>query len=295
MRKPVLLIFVNAMILIVVFVLLAQSLFIVQRVAQAGDVKGRVEVQRGGTGQFAALAPTGIVAVGDVVRTGNDGSAEFTWADKTRWRLAPNTRLTIARASANSAKKSEISLFKLDAGKVFVRVVKSLTPDSKFEVETPTAVAAVRGTVFSVEVKAGQTCVETFAGHVKVSSQGREAMVDPGREGVVGAGPINLENASGAAFLSQPDLIRPELEVRARPLGEVAIVQGATEVGNSLTIDGKPARVLGTGSFVRRTNLKPGHNQWTVVATDKHDAQSSECVALEYDAATKKTSAGVCK
>lgn len=293
MRKPVLLIFVNAMILIVVFVLLAQSLFIVQRVAQANDIKGQVEVQRAGAGQFAALSPGQMVAVNDVVRTGKDGSAEFTWADKTRWRVTPGTQLTIAKASANSAKKSEISLFKLDAGKVFVRIVKSLTPDSKFEVETPTAVAAVRGTVFSVEVKGGQTRVETFAGHVKVTSQGREAMVDPGNEGTAGAGQIALGSATGADFRGQPDLIAPELEVRVKAVGAMAIVQGATEAGDTLQIDGQKAQVLGNGSFVRRAKLKAGHNQWTVVTTDKHGATSSECRALEYDG--DKASESVCK
>ena len=295
MRKPVLLIFVNAMILIVVFVLLAQSLFIVQRIAQAGDVRGRVEVQRAGAGQFAALASNQTVAVGDVVRTGKDGSAEFTWADKTRWRLAPDTQLTIAKASANSAKKAEVSLFKLDAGKVFVRIVKSLTPDSKFEVQTPTAVAAVRGTVFSVEIVNGQTRVETFAGHVKVSAGGREEMVDPGREGTAGAGQIALDKASGADFRAQPDLIRPGLDVRVKALGNGAIVQGATEAGDVLKIDGKAAQVLGNGAFVQRVKLAPGHNQWTVVSTDKHGATSSECRAVEYDAKTQKASESVCK
>lgn len=295
MRKPVLLIFVNAMILIVVFALLAQSLFIVQRVAQVGDVKGRVEVQRAGAGGFAALSANQIVAVGDVVRTGADGSAEFTWADKTRWKLAPNTRLTIAKASSNSSKKAEVSLFKLDAGKVFVRTIKSLTPDSKFEVETPTAVTTARGTIFSVEVKGGQTCVETFAGQVKVSSQGREAIVEAGQEGIVGAGSIETAKAGGAAFRSQPDLIRPELQVRVKQLGKAAIVQGATEAGNQLEIEGKMAQVMGNGGFFRRADLKPGHNQWSVEATDKHGAKSSECLALEYDAKTEKASESACQ
>ena len=295
MRKPVLLIFVNAMILIVVFALLAQSLFIVQRVAQAGAMSGTVEVQRSGQGEFKPLASGNIVAVGDVVRTGKDGQAEFTWADKTRWKLAPNTQLVVAKASLNSTKKTEVSQFRLDAGKVFVRIVKSLTPDSKFEVETPTAVAAVRGTVFSVEVKDGKTNVETFAGHVRVSSEGQQKMVDPGEAGTAGAGAIQLEKADGAAFRSQPDLIRPALQVRVKPLGKFALVQGETEVGNQLVIGDKPARLMASGTFVQRQKLAPGHNQWRVTATDKHGAVSSQCAAVELDAASGKTSDGVCR
>ena len=295
MRKPVLLIFVNAMILIVVFALLAQSLFIVQRVAQAGAMSGTVEVQRGGQGNFKPLSSGQIVAVGDVVRTGKNSGAEFTWADKTRWKLAPNTQLAVAKASLNSTKKTEISQFRLDAGKVFVRIVKSLTPDSKFEVETPTAVAAVRGTVFSVEVKDGKTNVETFAGHVRVSSQGQQKMIDPGQEGVAGAGEIQTEKADGAAFRSQPDLIRPELEIGVKQIGKSAMVQGQTEAGNVLKVGDQNAKVKGNGTFLSRVKLAPGHNQWRVTATDKHGATSSECAAVEFDAASGKASDSVCQ
>lgn len=294
MRKPVLLIFANAMILIVVFMLMAQSLFVVQRIAQAGEVKGLVEVRRG-SGEFQALKSGGVVAVGDVVRTGDKSGVEFTWADKTRWKLASNTQLTVKKASVN--KKIETSQFRLDAGQVFVRLVKKLAPASRFEIETPTAVAAVRGTVFSVAVEGGQTKVEVFKGHVQVSAQnGAEKMVDPGHQGTTGAGAIQIADAKGDAFLAQPELIRPDMELEIRPLkGDTALLRGATEVGNTLFVDEKPAKVLATGAFLKRVKLQAGHNQWTVVAKDKHDETTSECRALEFDATTQKTTETKCK
>ena len=294
MRKPVLLIFANAMILIVVFMLMAQSLFVVQRIAQAGEVKGLVEVKRG-DGEFQPLATNAIVAVGDTVRTGRDGSVEFTWADKTRWKLAANTQLTVKKASVN--KKVETSQFRLDAGQVFVRLVKRLAPASRFEIETPTAVAAVRGTVFSVAVDQGQTKVEVFKGQVKVSAQdGGEMMVDPGHEGTTGAGRVKIADARGEAFLAQPTLIRPDLELEVRAIqNEFAVLRGSTEVGNTLLVDEKPAKVLGTGAFFKRVKLQPGHNQWKVVAKDKHDETTSECRAVEFDAAKKQMTESTCK
>ena len=297
MRKPVLLIFVNAMILIVVFVLLAQSLLVVQRVAQADGVQGIVEVQRQGRGEFLALSSGQPVAVGDVVRTGRDGQAEFTWADKTRWRIMPDAQLTVAQATINSAKSSESSRFQLDAGKLFVRVVKPLKEGSSFEVRTPDAATTVRGTVFSVDAKPnGTTRVETFAGRVEVESEGHKAMVEPGMAALTGAKTIQLTPISGTDFRAFPELINPNLTALVRPLnGDVTLVQGTTEVGNLLEINGQRALMLGDGSFARRFTLSPGHNEWQIVATDKHGAKSNLCRALDYDASTGATSASACR
>ncbi len=297
MRKPVLLIFANAMILIVVFALLAQSLFIVQRLAQADKVIGLVEVQRAGQGEFKDLKSEQMVAVGDVVRTGSDGKVEFTWADKTRWKLAPSTQLTVAKATINSAKSSEISRFRLDTGKLWVRIAKPIKEGSSFEVQTPRAVATVTGTVFSVEVKPnGATRVETFAGRVRLESGGHQAVVEQGTSGTTGPRSIDVSRTSGAAFRAQPALIRPTLEVHVKQLkGDIAIIKGVTEAGDTLTINGRRALVLGNGSFGRRFTLAPGHNEWKIVTTDKHGAKSNACRALNYNAAADESSASECR
>ena len=297
MRKPVLLIFINAMILIVVFVLLAQSLLIVQRLAQADKVQGTVQVQRGGGGEFVALQSGQTVAVGDVVRTGRDGTAEFTWADKTRWKLTPQTQLTVAKATINSAKDAENSRFRLDSGKLFVRLAKPIKSGSSFEVQTPRATATVRGTVFSVEVEpTGATRVETFAGRVQMQSAGHTAFVGAGKVGTTGRNSIELSRFSGADFRSQTALIRPQLSARVKPFNkDIVIVQGVAEVGNDLQINGERALMLGNGKFGRRFQMRDGHNEWRVVATDKHGAKSTQCRALDYNAKTDTTSASVCR
>ena len=297
MRKPVLLIFTNAMILIVVFVLLAQSLLVVQRLAQADKVQGVVEVQRGGRGDFVALVSGKTVAVGDVVRTGANGTVEFTWADKTRWKLTPNTQLIVANATINSAKNAENSQFQLDSGKLFVRIVKPIKQGSSFEVRTPRATASVQGTVFSVEVApSGTTRVETFAGRVKLQSDGRTALVEAGNAAMTSANSIELAHFSGADFRAQTELIRPELSAFVKPMNkDIVIVRGETEVGNQLRINGQRALMLGNGKFGRRFPMKPGHNEWRVIATDKHGVQSSVCRAMDYDAKADTTSASACR
>ncbi|RYX85707.1 hypothetical protein EON83_05050 [bacterium] len=286
MRKPVLLIFANAAILIVLFSLMTQSLFIVSRLASVKSAKGSVEIKRAGEDTFHPISIGEVVKTGDELQTGADGRAEFAWADGTRWKLEPKTHLTIERAAVNSWRKTEQTQFRLDAGKVFVRVVKSLAPGSSFQIETPSAVAAVRGTVWSIAVENGQTRVGVYKGFVEVNDSTTGAQtVRPGHEAVTGTNGIELKNGSDdASFESQPDLIRPTLDVNVK-LGKVAaIISGETEVGDKLTLNGSGVTVLGNGGFLKRSDLKQGHNEWILVATDKHGETSTACRAAEFDA-----------
>ncbi len=295
MRKPALIIFANASILIVLFCLMAQSLFIVSRLASAKAVSGRVELRRGGQGAFSPVTLGETVKTGDELQTGSDGRAEFAWADGTRWKLEPSTHLSITRAASNSWRKTEQTQFKLDAGKVFVRVVKTLAPGSSFQIETPSAVAAVRGTVWSIEVNGGQTRVGVYKGFVEVSGAGGAQTVRPGKEAVTGnGGSVALESAhNAAAFAANPDLLRPTLDVDVRTVQKSAILSGQTEAGDALCLGNECVRVLSNGAFVRRVPLQTGHNEWRLTATDKHAATATACRAVEFDGQT--ATPGACR
>lgn len=278
MRRPVFLIFVNAMILVVVFALLTQSLLVVQRLAQARLVQGRVEVQSGGKGLFRPLAANDFVRSGDMVRTDSDGTAEFTWAGGTRWKVMPNTLIKIKKATTNSH-RAETSQMEMARGKVFVRIARDLTPASRFEIQTPTALASVRGTIFSVEVKGRQTEVRVWKGTLALSGAGgQKAVIEPGQAGI--ASELTVEkrperpDVQSSDFASEPSIIRPELEARvqALPSGQ-ALVSGTTEAGNEISVNGQSTRVLGNGAFRLKLST-PDDGKFAVVASDKHGATS---------------------
>ncbi len=278
MKHPALLIFANAMILIVVFALLTQSLFIVQRLAQAREVVGRVEVQRGGQGAFSLLATNEFVKSGDVVRSWADGSAEFTWAGGARWKVMPNTLLKIKKATASPAQKSEQSRLELSSGKVFVRIARALEAGSRFEVQTPNALASVRGTIFSVEIKGAKTQVRVWKGAVALSgANGESALVQEQQAG--SADDATTEARPDASinsdFAAQPSITQPELEARVSALpANHALVSGTTEAGDEVTINGLAARVLSNGTF--RFNVsRPHDGRFRVVVADRHRAIST--------------------
>jgi len=289
MRRPFFLIFVNAMILIVVFSLLTQSLVIVQRLAKVGFIKGQIEVQRGGKGEWKALATGGLIKTGDLVRSSKNSTAEFRWADGTRWKIMPSTEIKVKKSTYNMVKKADQSQLQLTTGKVFIRIIKALKPSSKFEVETPTSVAAVRGTIFSVEVKNGKTSVAVFKGAVKVSSNGdgkkAQNTILPGYAiSSSAAGELNAEKCDfeGKDFKGQTSIVQPELKASARPLsGHRILISGTTEAGNKVTVNHKKVRVLGNGNFMYRA-LAEKATIFTIVSTDKHGVQATKTLRFSH-------------
>jgi len=98
-------------------------------------------------------------------------------------RVAPNTIFTIDQPDANTLQ------INLQEGQIWLNV-EGLEADQTLEVETPVAVASVRGTRFSVRVAAGDsTVVSAQAGSVAVSSpagavevgEGQQTDVTPGQ------------------------------------------------------------------------------------------------------------------
>ncbi len=106
---------------------------------------GSVNVQRGGT---STPATTGTpVNVGDRVVTGAGGHAVITLTDGSELELGESSNIVIdnqALAPAGGRAATQVSLF----GGVLRSVVNATGGPPNFEVHTPNAVAAVRGTRF---------------------------------------------------------------------------------------------------------------------------------------------------
>ena len=110
---------------------------------------------------------------GDTVRTAGRGSATLTFADGSRVELAGNTAFTLEE----TAPGSYIMGLSLGRLKAFVAHIASRS----FQVRTPTAVCAVRGTEFQVEVAGdGRTNVDLYKGLLAVSDHhGGQLLLHP--------------------------------------------------------------------------------------------------------------------
>lgn len=293
MRKAAVLLLSTTAILMVVGMVMVQSLLILQRVAAVEEAQGMVWVRQRGHEEFSPLADRPRVAAGDMIRTDASGRVDLHYVDGTRMRIGPNTRMTVLKSHHNAATNADVQTFKLDLGRVWIRVLKVLSQKSKFEVITPTATAGVRGTIFAVEVKPdGETLVSVKEGRVAVGSGDSRQEVEAGKMSR-GAEVAALDPDEQALWEQNGAVAGPYLEVK-QPLagstvlaGEAIAVTGVAEPGATVTVNGQnqPLKLqkLFTGTVT--APQKPGPFDVTVEATDRRGLVTRRVISMKISAA----------
>lgn len=139
---------------------------------------GRVELAHGADA-YAAARDGQTVAAGDRVRTDDAGHAVVTFFDGSTLDIGSATEVAIESAASPGG---TVDLVISQAiGRTFSSVHKLVDPRSRYEIRTPSLVAAVRGTKFEVQVAAdGSAAERTSEGLVAVSSAGAEVFVPAG-------------------------------------------------------------------------------------------------------------------
>src|SRR4030088_3070550 len=109
-----------------------------------------IDAQKG-SNDFAPALDGDILASGDFVRSTKDGRAVLTFFDGSTLSVDPASLvkvITLNRLPSGGLQP----LVERTAGRAWAAVSKLKTPDSKFEIRTPTSIAAVRGTSFETQV-----------------------------------------------------------------------------------------------------------------------------------------------
>jgi hypothetical protein len=123
--------------------------------AEFKRVVGRVEVLKKGQAQWLPAVVGAKLVEGDDIRAFASASAELALPDGSTVLLAENSRLLVSKLDYNPQDQSRTMLLHLVVGKVLASVTHATlslirTRQSNFAITTPTAVAAVRGTLFEV-------------------------------------------------------------------------------------------------------------------------------------------------
>jgi hypothetical protein len=122
-------------------------------------LQGTVEVREGKAG-FRQGTDGLVLGAGDVVRTGEDGRASITYFDGSETRLDFNTTFRLEElASLPDTPNGKIIEADQDGGRTFQRVREITDSESRLDVGAPTAVASVRGTLYSWWVRPDTTTV----------------------------------------------------------------------------------------------------------------------------------------
>ncbi|MFA6451020.1 MAG: FecR family protein [bacterium] len=157
-------------------ILLAAALSV--RAAAAEDAavlsyaQGSVHVKHNGESAWGAYELNSTLQVGDSIKTGPNSKARIVLEDGASILIGPLSLFTISNVTVNDENGERKTSFALDSGKARSNVNKMKTTDSTFEVTTPTAVAAVRGTDFLVEIdsETQDSDVTVFDGEVEFGS-----------------------------------------------------------------------------------------------------------------------------
>lgn len=142
---------------------------------------GDVFILRAGTAEWIKAQAGMSLEVGDSVKSGDDSKAEITFFDGSTIELEAGTQVTVASLDIAADTGSTTIQLSQEVGKTISRVTKLADPASRYEVETPAGVAAVRGSIMMVEVVDGTTLVTNLGGNIWVIANGVELKVPVGR------------------------------------------------------------------------------------------------------------------
>ena len=162
-----------------------------------------IQTALGGAGFEPAVAGQEL-AVGDEVQTDDTGFAEVVYHDGSWQRIEANGTLTVLElvdATDGSAVRTTI-----DIGRTWNNVRELVTPDDRYELETPVATATVRGTIFATDCDDEPRCTFTAVeGEVEIEPVDGESflLVAPA---TVTIGPDEIEGPE-TVF---PDLLRQD-------------------------------------------------------------------------------------
>jgi hypothetical protein len=145
--------------------------------------EGNVFVMKAGTASWIEAQAGMSLEAGDSIKTDESSSAEITFFDGSTIELQAGTEIKIASLDISTDTGSTTITLEQAIGNTISRVTKIVDPASRYEVETPTGVAGVRGSVMQVYViEDGTSWIINLEGDVWAASQGVELQVPEGQQ-----------------------------------------------------------------------------------------------------------------
>lgn len=138
-------------------------------------IVGTVRYKSTGQKEFKNLKVNTTVYPGDIIETGSDGRAEIIINRESVVRLKEKTRMELESFRDNASDNGKTRLG-FNAGTIWTKMKRFKDKIARFELELPTAVAGVHGTVYQTSVNTDKSAeVKVFTGEVAVSGLPQQA------------------------------------------------------------------------------------------------------------------------
>ena len=174
---------------------------------------GRVEILKPG-GSWTSAAIGAKLEKGDTIRTGDSAIATVTFFDGSTIDLKFATEIKVVDLQQQADQKT-ISLSQ-QVGQTVSRVTQLIDPASRYDVETPAAFAAVRGSEMFVSVeKDGLTLVGNIEGDIRAIAANQEVIIPEGMHCIIFPGEAPGKPRAGAnpIMYRTPVMIDPQSDL----------------------------------------------------------------------------------
>ncbi len=165
---------------------LGQTNFVPEKVS-IKSIVGKAEVRSPTTGKWRPARVGMQLKMKWDIRTFVESSVELSFESGSLIRLSENSVVNLSSILQDKSSNTSQSKLKVSTGQIWGNVKKLVNKNSSFSFETPTAVAAIRGTKLGLIVSRSRTIVDVYHGRVAVRRIGsrREVLVRSRQRGVV--------------------------------------------------------------------------------------------------------------
>ena len=206
---------------------LAQAALPAGSAAQILSLQGEGQQRPAAVADWRAAQQAQLLAVGDYVRTREAARMALLLADDTQLRLHHNSVLQIkALAGADQA----VTRLQLDAGRAWAQTRRANA--STLELQTPAAMAAIRGTDWDIAVEPdGRTLLTVFSGQVVFANAQGQVSVGANEAALaeVGKAPVKLQLSQPRERVQWVNALQadplPHLQAAPPPDGLLPVVQ----------------------------------------------------------------------
>jgi hypothetical protein len=209
-------------VLTICWVLFVPSLAVAQEVGRVAAAQGEVTITRAGQ-RFAAAVGVSL-ALGDVVRTGDDARAKLLFEDGTVVNVGDDSVLRVSHLLYEPGKRRE-GVLDLVGGAIRAWVGKQRAAGSRFDVRSRAAVAGIRGTEYAFRETAQGAQIVVFTGQVTVRSASPEIV------GECTAAPGMMCQVASGQAPGAPEMAPAELLNSFRDMTRVASRVGRDATG----------------------------------------------------------------
>ena len=242
-------------------------------------LSGEARLQRA-NGEQDELKIGSLLYSGDRVITSDRQSLRMQFADKSELQVLSNSEVVLDKLSHNKKNGMVDTRIRLNSGSINTWVEKQ-NVDSRYEIKTPAAITAVRGTIFRMSSDASQISrTEVTEGLVGVSAGDIEKAVKEGFGIVAEKGKPLPEPVK----LLPPPILSENLSADKTQLQLSWVkLEGAKYYRYQLAVDEKFNQIsvenTTQGSMIRLSELQPGHYYLRVRGVDQYQLEGKDSVS----------------